>query len=58
MDSYALVAEAALPSQIRANLIAELSQAAGTFGIVGGQVLDNTGEGRSVSLERVTGYSC
>ena len=34
LDSYALVAEAALPSQIRANLIAELSQAAGTFGMV------------------------
>ena len=53
LDSYALVAEAALPSQIRANLIAELSQAAGTFGMVGGQVLDMQGEGRDVSLEEL-----
>ena len=53
LDSYALVAEAALPSQIRANLIAELSQAAGTFGMVGGQVLDMQGEGRGVSLEEL-----
>lgn len=55
LDSYALVAEAALPSQIRANLIAELSQAAGTFGMVGGQVLDMQGEGRDVSLEELQG---
>lgn len=31
LDSYALIAEAALPSQIKVNLIAELSLAAGTL---------------------------
>lgn len=50
LDSYALIAEAALPSQIKANLIAELSLAAGTFGMVGGQVLDMQGEGKDISL--------
>ncbi|VUX01284.1 Farnesyl diphosphate synthase [Streptococcus constellatus] len=50
LDSYVLVAKAALPSQIKANLIAELSLAAGTFGMVGGQVLDMQGEGRDISL--------
>ena len=50
LDSYALIAEAALPSQIKVNLIAELSLAAGTFGMVGGQVLDMQGEGKEISL--------
>ena len=50
LDSYALIAEAALPSQIKVNLIAELSLAAGTFGMVGGQVLDMQGEGKDISL--------
>ncbi|MDX5015710.1 polyprenyl synthetase family protein [Streptococcus anginosus] len=50
LDSYALIAEAALPSQIKANLIAELSLAAGTFGMVGGQVLDMQSEGKDISL--------
>ena len=50
LDSYALIAEAALPSQIKVNLIAELSLAAGTFGMVGGQALDMQGEGKDISL--------
>lgn len=50
LDSYALIAEAALPSQIKVNLIAELSLSAGTFGMVGGQVLDMQGEGKDISL--------
>ena len=50
LDSYALIAETALPSQIKVNLIAELSLAAGTFGMVGGQVLDMQGEGKDISL--------
>ena len=44
LDSYALIAE------IKVNLIAELSLAAGTFGMVGGQVLDMQGEGKDISL--------
>ncbi|MGT2950495.1 geranyl transferase [Streptococcus cuniculi] len=50
LDSYALVAMAELPSQIRVKLIAALSKAAGTFGMVGGQVLDMEGESRSLNL--------
>lgn len=50
LDSYALVAMSELPSQVRVELIAELSQAAGTFGMVGGQVLDMQGEKRSLTL--------
>ncbi|GGE29787.1 polyprenyl synthetase family protein [Streptococcus himalayensis] len=50
LDSYALVAMAELPSQIRIELIAALSKAAGTFGMVGGQVLDMEGEKRQLNL--------
>ncbi|MTB64207.1 polyprenyl synthetase family protein [Streptococcus sp. zg-86] len=50
LDSYALVAMAELPSQIRIELIVALSKAAGTFGMVGGQVLDMEGEKRQLNL--------
>ncbi|MGT2799592.1 polyprenyl synthetase family protein [Streptococcus marmotae] len=50
LDAYALVAMAELPSQIRIELIAALSKAAGTFGMVGGQVLDMEGEKRQLNL--------
>ncbi|MBF0777210.1 polyprenyl synthetase family protein [Streptococcus cuniculi] len=53
LDSYALVAMAELPSQIRVELIAALSKAAGTFGMVGGQVLDMEGEQGSLSLSEL-----
>ncbi|MER0122450.1 polyprenyl synthetase family protein [Streptococcus sp. ZJ93] len=53
LDSYALVAMAELPSQIRIELIAALSKAAGTFGMVGGQVLDMEGEKRQLSLSEL-----
>ncbi|MBF0819575.1 polyprenyl synthetase family protein [Streptococcus acidominimus] len=53
LDSYALVASAELPSQIRVELIAELSKAAGTFGMVGGQVLDMEGEKRKLNLSEL-----
>ena len=39
LDPYGLIAVAELPSQVKVNLIMELSQAAGTFGMVGGQAL-------------------
>lgn len=53
LDSYALVASAELSSQIRVELIAELSKAAGTFGMVGGQVLDMEGEKRKLNLSEL-----
>ncbi|MBP2621292.1 polyprenyl synthetase family protein [Streptococcus panodentis] len=53
LDPYGLLAKAELPSQVKVDLIAELSQAAGTFGMVAGQVLDMQGEGRDSSLEEL-----
>lgn len=50
LDAYALVATAELPHAIRTALVMELSKASGTFGMVGGQVLDMEGEGSQVSL--------
>ena len=44
LDPYGLVAMTELPSQVKVDLIAELSLAAGSFGMVAGQVLDMTGK--------------
>lgn len=51
LDSYGLLARAELPSQVKVDLISELSLAAGSFGMVAGQVLDMQGEGQAISLE-------
>ena len=51
LDPYGLLARAELPSQVKVELISELSLAAGSFGMVAGQVLDMQGEGRAISLE-------
>ena len=51
LDPYGLLARAELPSQIKVDLISELSLAAGSFGMVAGQVLDMQGEGQAISLE-------
>ena len=51
LDPYGLLARAELPSQIKVELISELSLAAGSFGMVAGQVLDMQGEGQAISLE-------
>ena len=53
LDPYGLIAVAELPSQVKVNLIMELSQAAGTFGMVGGQALDMEGEGCQRDLEEL-----
>ena len=53
LDPYGLIAVAELPSQVKVNLIMELSQAAGTFGMVGGQALDMEGEGCQLDLEEL-----
>lgn len=50
LDPFALLAEADLPAEILVALISHLSLAAGTYGMVAGQVLDMGGEGRSLSL--------
>ena len=51
LDPYGRLARAELPSQVKVDLISELSLAAGSFGMVAGQVLDMQGEGQAISLE-------
>ena len=53
LDPYGLVAMAELPSQVKMELIAELSLAAGSFGMVAGQVLDMQGEGRKLTMDQL-----
>ena len=53
LDPYGLVAMAELPSQVKVELIAELSLAAGSFGMVAGQVLDMQGEGRKLTMNQL-----
>lgn len=50
LDAFGCVAEADLPASIRVQLIALLSDASGTAGMVAGQVLDMEGEGASLTL--------
>ena len=53
LDPYGLVVMAELPSQVKVELIAELSLAAGSYGMVAGQVLDMQGEGRKLTMDQL-----
>ena len=53
LDPYALIAQADLPSQTKVDLIANLSLASGSMGMVAGQVLDMEGEGKPLNLEEL-----
>ena len=53
LDPYALIAKADLPSQTKVDLIANLSLASGSMGMVAGQVLDMEGEHQSLSLDEL-----
>lgn len=53
LDPYGLVAMVELPSQVKVDLIAELSLAAGSLGMVAGQVLDMQGEGRKLTMDQL-----
>ena len=53
LDPYGLVVMAELPSQVKVDLIAELSLAAGSFGMVAGQVLDMQGEGCKLTMDQL-----
>lgn len=53
LDPFGLVANAALSSDTKVCLIAELSQASGTYGMVGGQMLDMKGEERKLNLSEL-----
>ena len=50
LDPFTLIARAELPSCVKVDLLLELSQASGTFGMVGGQALDMEGEGCQLDL--------
>ena len=53
LDPYALIAQADLPSQTKVDLIANLSLASGSMGMVAGQVLDMEGEHQCLSLDEL-----
>ena len=53
LDAFGCLAEADLPASIRVQLIALLSDASGTAGMVAGQVLDMEGEGASLTLDQL-----
>lgn len=50
LDPFGLIAQAELNSEVKVALIQELSLASGTFGMVGGQMLDMKGENQALSL--------
>ncbi|UOC11683.1 polyprenyl synthetase family protein [Streptococcus equinus] len=53
LDPYDLVANAELSAELKVALIAELAHASGTYGMVGGQMLDMEGEERKLSLSEL-----
>ena len=53
LDPYDLVAKAELSAEVKVALIAELAHASGTYGMVGGQMLDMEGEERKLSLSEL-----
>ena len=53
LDPFALVAQTELSAEIRVQLIHALSHASGTFGMVGGQMLDMKGEGLELDLSQL-----
>lgn len=53
LDPFALLADLDLSAETRLALVKELSYASGTFGMVGGQMLDMKGEEKNLSLEEL-----
>lgn len=53
LDPFALLADVELPDSVKIQLIRELAYASGTFGMVGGQLLDMKGEQQQLSLEQL-----
>ena len=53
LDPYALIALSDLSNEIKVDLIANLSLASGSMGMVAGQVLDMEGEHQSLSLDEL-----
>ena len=53
LDPFDLLAQTELSAEIRVELIEALSHASGTFGMVGGQMLDMKGEGQELDLSQL-----
>lgn len=53
LDPFDLLAQTELSVEIRVELIQALSHASGTFGMVGGQMLDMKGEGQELDLSQL-----
>lgn len=53
LDAAGLIAETELSADIKVSLIQYLSHASGTFGMVGGQMLDMKGQLKSLTLEDI-----
>ena len=53
LDPFDLLAQTELSAEIRVELIQALSYASGTFGMVGGQMLDMKGEGQELDLSQL-----
>lgn len=51
LDPFGLIAETNLSAEIKVDLISELSFASGSYGMVGGQILDMKGEGADLTLK-------
>ena len=53
LDPFDLLAQTELSAEIRVQLIQALSHSSGTFGMVGGQMLDMKGEGQKLDLSQL-----
>lgn len=53
LDPFGLIADLDLSDAVKVKLIRELSYASGTYGMVGGQLLDMKGQGKALTLEQV-----
>ena len=53
LDPFDLLAQTELSAEIRVELIQALSHASGTFGMVGGQMLDMKGDGQELDLSQL-----
>lgn len=54
LDPFGLLATADLPDAVKVGLIQSLSTASGSFGMVGGQMLDMRAEGQDVDLNQLS----
>ncbi|MDY5634809.1 MAG: polyprenyl synthetase family protein, partial [Streptococcus orisratti] len=53
LDPFGLLAESDLPAIIKVELLRELSYAAGSYGMVGGQMLDMKGEEQQLAISEL-----